>query len=49
MATRRYFQYELSRGEDLVDEMPINPYYEYRMVDLQTEENKYKDSINNEV
>jgi hypothetical protein len=45
-ATRRFYEYELKRGEDLVDEMPINPYYEYRMTDLKIEEQKYKETFN---
>jgi hypothetical protein len=34
MATRAFYNYELSRGEDLIDTVPVNPYYEYKMADL---------------
>lgn len=33
-ATRNFYEYEIKRGEDLIDNMPINPYYQYKKADL---------------
>lgn len=37
LGTRRFYNYEIERGEDLIDNIPVDPYYEYRIVDLEAE------------
>lgn len=27
LATRNFYNYEISRGEDLIDDIPVDPYY----------------------
>lgn len=31
MATRNYYKYEIERGEDLIDNIPVDPYYQYKL------------------
>ena len=35
MATHTFYKHEIDRGEDLIDDIPIEPYYEYKRIDLQ--------------
>lgn len=37
LATQRFYHYEIERGEDLIDTVPVNPYYEYKVADLKLE------------
>lgn len=37
LGTRRFYNYEIERGEDLIDNIPVDPYYEYRIIDLEAE------------
>lgn len=47
MATHNFYAYEMNRGEDLIDRVPVDPYYEYKLGDIKLETEHRQRMIDN--